>query len=146
MTTLVIHASIAIKWVVQESGTADALQLRSTAKLVAPDLLAAECANVLWKKIQRNELSMDEALLAARLIERADVELLATRALIESATRIAVALNQPAYDCLYLALAKLKECHFVTADERFVRKARESDVDALRDTVLSLPEAAQGLR
>ena len=45
MNTLVIDASIAVKWVVEEEGTPEALALRQKAKLIAPELLVAECAN-----------------------------------------------------------------------------------------------------
>ncbi len=45
--TFVIDASIAVKWVVEGKGTAEALVLRQKAKLIAPELLAAECANIL---------------------------------------------------------------------------------------------------
>ncbi len=62
LNKLVIDASVAIKWVVEEDGTESALALRQQAKLIAPDLLVPECANILWKKAQRNELSRDEAL------------------------------------------------------------------------------------
>ena len=54
MNTLVIDASIAVKWVVEEDGTAEALVLRQKAKLTAPDLIIPECANILWKKVRRN--------------------------------------------------------------------------------------------
>jgi predicted nucleic acid-binding protein len=50
VNTLVIDASIAVKWVVEEDGTSEALALRQKAKLIAPELLVAECANILWKK------------------------------------------------------------------------------------------------
>ena len=50
MNPLIIDASIAIKWVVKEDGTSEALVLRQKAKLIAPDLLVAECANIFWKK------------------------------------------------------------------------------------------------
>ena len=43
------YASIAIKWVVEEDGTDLALTLRQKAKLMAPDLTVAECANILWR-------------------------------------------------------------------------------------------------
>ena len=56
MTTLVIDASIAIKWVVEEDGTPQALALRQKAKLIAPELLVGECANILWKKVQRRRV------------------------------------------------------------------------------------------
>jgi len=50
VNTLVIDASVAVKWVVEEDGTADAPALRRSAKLIAPELLMAECADILWKK------------------------------------------------------------------------------------------------
>jgi predicted nucleic acid-binding protein len=122
VNTLVIDASIAIKWVIEEEGTLQALTLRRKAKLLAPELLVAECANILWKKARRNELSREEALLAARLLQTAAIELVPTRSLLAAATRIAIELDHPAYDCLYLALAIENGCRFVTADERFLRK------------------------
>ena len=122
MSTLVIDASIAIKWVIEEEGTPQALTLRREAKLLAPELLVAECANILWKKARRNELSREEALLAARLLQTAAIELVPIRFLLAAATRIAIELDHPAYDCLYLALAIENDCRFVTADERFLRK------------------------
>jgi predicted nucleic acid-binding protein len=122
VNTLVIDASIAIKWVIEEEGTSQALTLRRTARLLAPELLVAECANILWKKARRNELSREEALLAARLLQTAAIELVPTRSLLAAATRIAIELDHPAYDCLYLALAIENDCRFVTADERFLRK------------------------
>jgi predicted nucleic acid-binding protein len=119
----VIDASIAIKWVVQEAGTEEALRLRG-GPLFAPDLLVAECANILWKKIRRNELTEAEAILAARLLQRADIRLEPMQRLLERATRIAAALDHPAYDCMYLATAEMLSCRLITADERLVRKCR----------------------
>ncbi len=138
MNTLVIDASIAIKWVVEEDGTDLALALRQKARLMAPDLIVAECANILWKKVQRKELSNDEALIAARLLPSAEIELVPSRALMESATRLAIKLDHPAYDCLYLALAVENGCRFVTADERLVSKPRQNQRIPLSDRVIGL--------
>jgi predicted nucleic acid-binding protein len=143
VNALVIDASIAVKWVVDEPGTPEALVLRQKAKLIAPELLVAECANVFWKKVQRNELSKEEALLAARLIQGAEIELLPTRSLFETTTRISIELNHPAYDCMYLAMAVENQCRFVTADERFLRKLGQSGRRALRRMAISLAEAAR---
>ena len=144
MNRLVIDASIAIKWVVEEEGTQQALALRRRAKLIAPELLVVECANILWKKVRRDELTSHEALLAARLLQAAEVELLPTRALLEAATRIAIELDHPAYDCLYLVLAIENKCRFVTADERFLRKLRQIKRGRFRSSVISLAAAASG--
>ena len=143
MNTLVIDASIAVKWVVEEDGTPEALILRQIARAIAPELLVAECANILWKKVQRGELLKQEALLAARLLQGAEIELLPTRPLFEAATRMSIEIDHPAYDCLYLALAIEKKCRFVTADERFLRKLQQGRQHTLRGRAISLIEAAK---
>jgi predicted nucleic acid-binding protein len=121
MEALVIDASIAIKWVVEEEGTKAALDLRSAHRLLAPELLMAECASILWKKVQRGELMADEAILASRLLERSGIGFVSMRGLLEQATELAIQLSHPAYDCIYLAAARLHEARFVTADRRLLR-------------------------
>lgn len=135
---LVIDASIAIKWVVQEPGTDDALALRRH-HLLAPDLLVAECANILWKKQTRGEVTADEAAAAASLLERADIDLAPMRPLLNAATRIAISLDHPAYDCVYLALAQASSIQFATADARFLNKVRQTPAAS---SIVSLAEAA----
>jgi len=143
VNTLVIDASIAVKWVVEEDGTPEALALRQKAKLIAPELLIAECANILWKKVQRGELLKEEALLAARLLQGAEIELLPTRSLLEAATRMSIEIEHPAYDCLYLALAVDRKCQLVSADERLLRKLQQGQQRMLRGRAISLIEAVK---
>ncbi len=145
MSHFVIDASVAIKWLVEEEGTVEALTILEKGELSAPDLLIAECANILWKKVRRQELSEEEAQIGARLLEQVDIEILPTRHLLGSTTRLAVLLDHPAYDCIYLALAIERDRRFVTADERFQRKFREDRSKRFSSTVLSLPEAAAEL-
>ena len=141
MNPLVVDASIAIKWVIEEEGTSEALALRQGNHLLAPELLVGECANILWKKVQKEELRRDEALLAARILERADIEILPTRALLSAAARIAIELAHPAYDCLYLALALDHDCRLVTADRSFLRRLAQGP-ELFHGRALSLSEAA----
>jgi predicted nucleic acid-binding protein len=143
VSTLVVDASIVVKWVVEEDGTPQALILRRQANLIAPDLLIAECANILWKKVQRDELCKQEALLAARLLQATEIELLPTRSSMEAATRIAIELDHPAYECIYLALAIDNGCKFVTADQRLLRKLDQRRQPTLRACAISLTEAAE---
>ena len=125
MKRLIVDASIALKWVVNETGTPEALELKRTHRLGAPDLLVAECANILWKKVRRGELVQEEASLAARLLQRVDIDLRPMRTFLEAATRIAIMLDHPAYDCLYLAMAEAEGVRFVTADDRLLRRLRQ---------------------
>ncbi len=142
MNLLVIDASIAVKWVVEEEGTIEALALRGAAKLIAPDLLIAECANILWKKVRRGELLPEEAHFCARLLQASDIELIPMRSLLENATRLASDLDHPAYDCLYLELAIQRACRLVTADERLIRKLAQSAHASHRDKTMLLKDAA----
>ena len=64
---VVIDANVAVKWVVTEPGSELADPLLDCA-LVAPDLLFAECANILWKKVRRSELTKEEAAVAAQTL------------------------------------------------------------------------------
>jgi predicted nucleic acid-binding protein len=142
VSKIVVDASVAMKWVIEEDGTPEALMLLKQASLAAPDLLTAECANILWKKVRRNELTKENAFLAARLLERADIEFL-PRSLLEPAVRMAIELDHPAYDCVYLALAAANGWKFVTADERFVQKVRQSRRSRFRTVVVPLSEAPE---
>lgn len=139
----VIDASIAVKWVVPEDGTEEALALLDAGGLIAPDLIIAECANILWKKTMRGELKREEADIAARLLAQSAIEILPTRSLLAAATNLAVQLSHPAYDCVYLALARECGAPLVTADDRLCRKLAAVKSKTLRSVVLSLKESAR---
>jgi len=141
VTDFVIDASVAVKWVVQEAGTPEALALRK-AKLSAPDLIIPECANILWKKHKLGQLTSAEASAAAQLLERADIELVAMGAQLHRAAALAIELDHPAYDCFYLVLALSKGCAFATADQRLLRKAQQSPRTDIATAILDLKQAA----
>lgn len=144
MSRFVVDASVAIKWVVHEDGSDTAVAVLENCALTAPDLLVAECSNILWKKVRRQELTREQADLAARLLESANVELLPTRHLMGAATRMAIELDHPAYDCIYLALAAENDWPFVTADLRLMRKVhRSSDSLTAGADTITMAEALE---
>lgn len=142
---VVVDASVVIKWVVPEAGTIDALALLERFSPCAPDLVIAECANILWKKVTRGELETGEADAAARLLEASALETRGTRHLLGRSTTLAVSLGHPAYDCLYLALAQELDLPFVTADERLVRKLADTSPSDPPVRVLALTGARDAL-
>ena len=121
MEALVIDASIAVKWVVEEDGTEAALGLRGSFRLLAPELLIAECANILWKKVQRGEMRPEEARMASRLLARSGISFVPMQGMLEQATELAIELAHPAYDCVYLVAARQARARFATADQRLLR-------------------------
>lgn len=119
MTVLVVDANVALKWLVEEEGSAEAADL----PLAAPDLLVAEVVgNVLWKKARLGELSPDEAAEAAERLGAAGVALHPSAPLLAAAVRLGLELGHPVYDCLYLALARELGTQLVTADGRFITR------------------------
>lgn len=143
MTAFIVDSSVALKWVVPERGSVEALMLRQKGKLSAPELLMAECANAFWKKVVRSEISAEEAVLAARVLEQADIELVSMRSLVEASTALAITLGHPAYDCAYVALAAERDCLLVTADERLIMTVRKGSDARIASRVISLSEIAE---
>ncbi len=125
MTALVVDASVVIKWVVIEKDSEQAQQLRRRCRLVAPELVVAEVADLLWKKIRLGEFSLSEAQEAAGFIRETGIEIRPMLGLLGDAIRLADRIRHPAYDCIYLALALATGIRFVTADERFLGKLRD---------------------
>jgi len=136
---LVVDASVAVKWVVDEVGSEEARTLQSY-RLTAPDLLPVECSNVLWAKARRGELTPEEARERIDLLAAAPVELISQVALLPSAVTLAFELDHPIYDCLYLALAVERGLTLITADLRFHAAARRHP--ALGPRIVSLAELA----
>lgn len=144
MEALVVDASIAIKWVAEEEGTEIAVDLRWRFRFAAPELIIPECANILWKKVQRGELTRDEAGLGARLLERLGIDILPMAGLLEPATSLAIELSHPAYDCAYQMAARRSGSRFVTADTRLLRTIAERASSEIASLCVSLPDLRNG--
>jgi predicted nucleic acid-binding protein len=130
---VVVDASVALKWVIEEEGSAVARRLIEDEELVAPDLIFIECANALWAKVKRKQIVRSNAMAALAAIEAAPISSVTTRAHAAAAQAIAFELEQTAYDSLYLAVALAERAKLVTADEAFARAAGAHPV--YRDSV-----------
>jgi predicted nucleic acid-binding protein len=68
------------------------------------------------------------------------VQIVASGDLVERALDLAVVLEHPIYDCLYLALALDRRARVISADRRFIiASRRRSDLDG---AVILLPDLA----
>ncbi len=121
--TIVIDASVAVKWVLRENDSDAADALLDHDDLMAPVLWLAEAANALWRRARIGEITADEADERMSELRKAPVASLAMEAHLGPALRLATALGHPVYDCVYLALALHHGTHVVTADRRFAAVA-----------------------
>ncbi len=94
--------------------------LASGKKLHAPDLLAAELANVIWKRFGRNEIDAEEASQLLADFQSLPFVWTSSQDLIDTALELAIATGRTVYDCIYVALAVKTGCAMVTADKRLV--------------------------
>ena len=133
---LVIDASVAVKWFVEEqySDLADRLPV-SGHELHAPRLMASEVSNALSRKARRGELDRNRAAALSATIPRMIVKWADDERICPHAVHLSLALDLPFYDCVYLALAQQTGGFLVTADIRFLNAVARTEH---REDVLSL--------
>jgi predicted nucleic acid-binding protein len=126
--TLIVDASVAVKWVIDEQRSAEANALRGEDDLVAPTLIAVEIGSALWKAVRRGAIQRREALPALHASLLAFANLVADNVLHLRALTLALDLGHPVPDCLYLALAEQQNAPLATADETMMTAARRAKI------------------
>lgn len=120
MSTIIVDASVAVRWLVKLPFHPVACALLSSAnRLLAPDFLNAEVGSALTKLVRAKVLTQKEGLEAFEDFFRAPVHLLPTHPVADRAIKMALKSGQGFYDCLYLALAEAEKGRFATADGKF---------------------------
>lgn len=120
--TLVVDASVAMKWLVETDGSVAARDLIGADILVAPELIAAEVANALWRYVANGQMAAIAGEMALGALTRTLDQLYPTEPLAASAYGLACRLGHTAYDCFYLVLAERVSATLITADRRLVAK------------------------
>ncbi len=123
---LVIDASVAAKWIFEEPDSDRARVLQRDAgrrglELVAPEILPAEVANVIWKRVLRGEIDPAEARSVFQEFKGMCPALIRVSGLVEAALTLSIRFRHSVYDGLYVALASERACNLVTADEKLFR-------------------------
>lgn len=144
--TLVVDASVGLKWVLQEpdSHLADLLA-RSGENLLVPDFWLNEATNVLWLQVRRNLLTADEAREGLALLQAHLVPMPTARmGLHDVALEIGLTVNHSTYDTLYAAFALATgAAHVVVADGPFVKAMARHPDPVLAGMLLPLNDWAK---
>jgi predicted nucleic acid-binding protein len=112
---------------VEENLTAEALKILDddSAAFHVPDLFYSEVGNILWKKVRRGEISVEQCRAISRLVSQAPLEPHASAPMLEAAVEIALKTGRSVYDSMYITLAVRLNCPFVTADEKLCNSLKQ---------------------
>ena len=119
MRPLIADASVVVKCLLPESGSAEAVDLlRGASPALAPDLVYAETANALRNSVRRGLIRRNQADWALWVLLAMSITPLPLNPLTPAALSIALEHDHPVYDCYYLAAAIQNDADLATADER----------------------------
>ncbi|MCK6438861.1 MAG: type II toxin-antitoxin system VapC family toxin [Planctomycetes bacterium] len=122
MAQIVLDASIALKWFVDEADSDKARSLlEGSADLLAPDTIELEVIAVL---IRNRKALLSYGVTAEDAVEElaaTGLRLFPFSLLVADAVKLAIAHHAAFYDCMYLSLAERVGASLITADARFVR-------------------------
>jgi predicted nucleic acid-binding protein len=131
----VMDASVGIKLFLVEplADRTDALFAHLTddppARFYVPDLFFVECANILWKYVQRFGYTAEVATQDVRDLVSLPLQTVSMAVLAEDALAVAIRYGSTAYDSAYVALAQRLSLPLVTADEALVRRFEGTGLD-----------------
>ena len=132
----VLDASVAVKWVVDESHSEAAAELlERPIRWIAPRLMLVEAAATLRRKVAQRELRATGAAGSLRAlldaVREGAIRLVEDEHVVDAALLLALELSHKLPDCLYLALAEREGCELCTADRPLARLARARRVRVL---------------
>ncbi len=132
--TLVVDASVAVKWFLPEIDSDQALALlASDAVFHAPELLRLEIANALWKNVLKKTARREVYAVAALELERVIGHWHDPAPFVAAAFGQACDHSHPIHDFIYLEVARSLGTQLVTADTRLLRVAPKGLAVALAD-------------
>jgi predicted nucleic acid-binding protein len=123
---IVTDASVALKWLVDDEGSAAARDLLLHEDAIAPELIVAEICNAAWRLARAGLLTAEQYGVIPRRIDEFFIRLVPILPLAPRAAAIARELDHPAYDCFYVALAEASSAKLITADKRLVSRVSGS--------------------
>ena len=129
MKTLILDASVGIKWFFEEEMSQEARALlgqleKNEIKVLVPDIFFSEVANTCWVRTKRKLSTAHEANDAFNRAELLPVEIHSDHELSGVALDNSLQFEISAYDGLYLALAEIYVSPFVTADRTLFDKCK----------------------
>jgi predicted nucleic acid-binding protein len=124
---IVADASVVVKVLTEEAGSAAAMRAVADNDVAAPDFIRFEVASALSKKVRYAGLPIEQATNALDALPLIVPDQHDATRLVGRAIDLSISIRHAVYDCLYLALAEQLECKVLTADEKFLAAVGQSE-------------------
>jgi len=129
----VLDASVAVRWITMEPGTAAAIALlKRPTRWMAPRLLLTEVAGALHRKIgerrMRDIAAADALDVLLSAVDRGEIRLAEDERLMAAASMLATLMSHKVADCVYVALAEHEGAALATADRQLASLAERRGV------------------
>lgn len=126
--TLVLDASVIIKWFTQEEKRKQAVKLREKyingeIEITVPDLLLYEISNALRFNPNFQEKDVNEAIQS--LFDMEINIIVPVPEILQKAIDLAYSKEITLYDAFYIALAQIIDFDFITADKKLYKKIKD---------------------
>ena len=135
MNAGVIDTSVLVQFVLPEEHSDTVHRLivlhqSSALRLIAPNYVLVESANVLWKHVSRNDLSIQDATSRLQLLRQTGVALVSNSELLHDALRFAISTGITVYDALFAVLAQREEIPLITSDRPLAGRLADAGIIA----------------
>lgn len=141
----VVDASVAIKLVISEALSPQAHALFAhlahdpAARFIVPELFYLECANILWKHVQRSGYPLADAQISLSTLSALALQRLPYPSLAADALSIAGNHGISVYDACYVATAHHAAVPTITADSKLVKRMAGTPYIVLDLSTLTIP-------
>jgi predicted nucleic acid-binding protein len=126
--TLIVDASVAVKWFVNEDRATAARQVLGAGGIAAPEFILLELYHSLWNLARRGQFLTRDIEPSTHRAKQAFDVLVRQEDLFQQACTFAQAYSHPIYDCLYIAHAQRDVARLITADEKQFAIARKAKI------------------
>jgi predicted nucleic acid-binding protein len=140
----VVDASVAVKWLIPEEHSENAMRLLESwleggLELNAPGLLRLEVTSALTKYVERGIIDAGKAREGFEILRQVALDYHEEDwPLIEEALRASLTTDLTIYDAVYFVLARRLEATLITADRGLIHEVKaEIEVEDIRDAVVA---------
>jgi predicted nucleic acid-binding protein len=127
MADCIVDTNVALKWVLNEPDSADAVRVANdiaaaVGKFFLVDIARVEAFNVIWQQYHRRLLSEARARSALADFKQIPIVVVETEPILNDAFDLALQYDITVYDACFVAAVKQAGCFGVTADVPLMRK------------------------